>query len=175
MPPEPAYTDTVVSILTDHLGPDTADLLAHTRHPGQHGGDPLRAALAEHLTATAREASRLERILRERLQRLSDFLIRARQDLTLLHTTTRWEAVGISGTACDQAAARFGDALQRLAADAHLYTQAIGHLPAPAHLAELRTLAESWHRAAEGEHGGNDAEHNAAAALAEAVRALTTP
>jgi hypothetical protein len=132
MPLEPTYTDTAISILTDRLGSNAVDLLARARHPGEHGGDPARAALADHLHASACEASRLERTLRERIRRLHDFLSRAQDDLSVLRTATRWEAVGISGTACDQAAARFGDALERLHADARLYTEITGHPSYPA-------------------------------------------
>lgn len=132
MPLEPAYTDTVISILTEQLGPNAVDLLARARRPGEHDGDPIRAALADHLHTSAREASRLERTLRERIRRLHDFLSRAQDDLSLLRTATRWEAVGISGTVTDQAAARFGDALDRLHADAHLYIEITGPLGNPA-------------------------------------------
>jgi hypothetical protein len=129
MPSESAYTDTVTSILTDRLGPNAVDLIARARRHPEPGPDPIRTALAEHLNATACEASRLERVLHERLGRLGEFLARARQDLTVLRTATRWEAVGIGGTLCDQAAARFGDALERLSADACLYAEISGHLP----------------------------------------------
>ena len=137
MPSEPAYTDTVVSILTDHLGPNAPDLIARARRP-EHGADPARAALAEHLHNTAREAGSLERTLRERLHRLQAFLARAHEDLSLLRTATRWEAVGISGTVTDQAAARYGDALDRLNADAYLYAELGQHLPAPAPATDVR-------------------------------------
>lgn len=174
MPSAPAYTDTVISILTDRLGPNAVDLIAQARRQPEPGADPIRAALADHLNTTAHEASRLECVLRERIRRLHDFLARAQEDLSVLCTATRWEAVGISGTVTDQAAARFGDALERLDADAVLYAEATRHLPDPARLGELRALADAWRGAAD-EHGGHGAEHEAAAALAEAVHARTAP
>lgn len=131
MPAAPRYTDTVVSILTDNLGPDALTELARARSHLNPAPDPIRAALAQRLHTAARETSRLEGDLREHMRRLQDFLARAQDDLTLARTPSRWEVIGVSGTAIDQAVARFGDALGCLNADAYLYAEIGKHLSAP--------------------------------------------
>jgi len=129
MPTAPGYTDTVTRILTDHLGPDTLTEMGKARRHLEPDPDPIRAALAEHLHTTARETSRHEHDLREHIRRLHDFLTRAQDDLTLARTPSRWELIGASGTAIDQAVARLGEALERLTADTLLYAEINQHLP----------------------------------------------
>ena len=129
MPAAPDYTDTVARILTDHLGPDALTEVRTARRPLDPGPNPIRTALAEHLHTSARQASRHERDLRKRMRRLQDFLTRAQDDLTLARTPSRWELIGTSGTAIDQAVACFGEALERLNADASLYAEIGQHLP----------------------------------------------
>ena len=63
------------------------------------------------------------------MRRLQDFLTRAQDDLTLARTPSRWEVIGTSGTAIDQAVARFGEALERLNADASLCAELNQYLP----------------------------------------------
>ena len=132
MPTAPgySYSDAVARLLIDCLGPDTLTEVGKARHHLDPGPDPIRTALAQHLHTTARQASRHERDLREHLRRLQDFLTRAQDDLTVTRTPSRWEVVGTSGTAIDQAVARFGEALERLNADACLYAEISQHLPA---------------------------------------------
>lgn len=129
MPTVPGYTDTVARILTDRLGPDALTEVRTARRPLEPGPDPIRTALAHHLHTTARQASRHERDLREHMRRLQDFLTRAQDDLTVARTPSRWEVIGTSGTAIDQAVARFDEAIERLDADTALYTEISQHLP----------------------------------------------
>lgn len=130
MPTTSGYTDTVVRILTERLGPDALTQLAHARR-ARPAPDPAREALAEHLHTRARTVSRHEQALGEHLRRLLDFLTRAQHDLSLARTPTRWELIGISGTAIDQAVARYGEALDSLTAAADLVAELDTHLPTP--------------------------------------------
>ena len=132
MPTAPgySYSDAVVRILIDRLGSDTLAEVGKARRHLDPGPDPIRTALAQHLHTTARQASRHERDLREHMRRLRDFLTRAQDDLTVARTPSRWQVIGTSGTAIDQAVARFGEALERLSADASLYAEINQHLPA---------------------------------------------
>jgi hypothetical protein len=120
-----AYTDAVLGILTEHLGPDALTLLTDARR------HPIRALLAAHLDTAAHQASRHERDLRQHMRSLHSFLGHAQQDPRYARTPTRWEVIGTTGTALDQDAACYGQALEHLNAAALLFTQAAKHLPPP--------------------------------------------
>ena len=122
------YTDTVTAMLTDRLGPDALTALRRERnHP-----TVVRSALAEHLHDAARHASRREEEVLRHTRTLHDHLTRALSDLGCARTPTRWELVGASGTAIDQATARYGEAIDRLHDTLHLYTETATHLTTPA-------------------------------------------
>lgn len=126
----PVYTDTVVHMLTERLGPDALTALTQARrHPAP---DPIRAELAAYLETAAHNTSRLERDLRAKMRNLHAFLSAAQLDLSLIRTPSHWEVVGITGTALDQAAAQYGLVLEHLGATTLLYTEVGKHLPAPA-------------------------------------------
>ena len=121
------YADTVTAMLTDRLGPDALTLLRRERnHP-----TVVRSALAEHLHDAARHATRREHELLRHTRLLHDHLTSALNDLPLAHTPARWELVGASGTAIDQATARYGEAIDRLHDTLHLYTETATHLTTP--------------------------------------------
>jgi hypothetical protein len=122
------YSDTVTAMLTDRLGLDALIVLRRERdHP-----TVVRCALAEHLHDAARHATRREHELLRHTRILHDHLTCALEDLALACTPARWELVGASGAAIDQATARYGEAIDRLYDTLHLYTETATHLPAPA-------------------------------------------
>ncbi len=135
MPSEPVYTDTVTRLLIDRLGPDAFSILTEARrHPAV---DPIRAELAAYLHTAALHTSHIERDLRAKMRTLHGFLGAAQLDLRRIRTLSHWEVIGISGTAADQAAAQYGQALEHLDAAALLYTHVAEHLPAPAPASHL--------------------------------------
>ncbi len=122
------YSDTVTAMLTDRLGPDALTLLRRERnHPAT-----VRAALAEHLHDAARHATRREHELLRHTRILHDHLTSALSDLGCARTPARWELVGASGTAIDQATARYCEAIDRLHDTLHLYTETATHRTTPA-------------------------------------------
>jgi len=90
-----------------------------------------RSALAEHLHDAARHATRREHELLRHTRTLRDQPDQRPERPGPRVHPARWELVGASGTAIDQATARYGEAIDRLHDTLHLYTDTATHLTAP--------------------------------------------